>query len=120
MNVENLRTLADYLLRPKLEASFDMNEYAENGYTPHMTCGSVGCAVGHGPYAGILPLAGELWHQYSDRAFGADTVEWCFSSTWRRYDNTPEGAAHRILYLLKHGKPPKEWDYEQYQEGWWR
>ena len=125
MNKDNLRTLAEYLLRPKLEARFDMASYAET-FNRRTTCGTVGCAVGHGPYAGIKKLLNENWLEYTERVFvipsGLTEATWCFSSAWALFDNTPEGAAHRILYLVKHGKPPTNFlsHWERYRTGWWR
>jgi hypothetical protein len=114
---DNLRKLADYLLAPNLKAAFDMRNFTDNKSckpaSDEIECGSVGCAVGHGPYAGIPKLLGERWSEYSDRVFGLLAIEkweWCFSDFWKRSDNTPQGAAKRILYLLDNGLPDNSYD----------
>lgn len=105
----NLRKLAAYLRQPTLPAAFDMNRYC--GDTNHfaMDCGCVGCAIGHGPYAGIPKRRGEDWTEYSYRVFGISfpSMEWmcCFSSAWAYVDNTPDGAADRIEWMLECGLP---------------
>jgi len=96
----NLEQLAAYLRSGNLQAEFDMG-----GYSDH--CGSVGCAVGHGPYAGIPKNEEELWHSYSDRVFveSIRAESWMFDADWELVDNTPEGAAARIEWFLEHGVP---------------
>ena len=111
MNRQNLEILANYLESGKLRAAFNMQTYSDAAHsllTPD--CGSVGCAVGHGPYAGISKDPEETWAEYTERAFDLDMNEfrWCFSGLWAQYDNTPEGAAARIRYLLKNGAPPDD------------
>lgn len=109
MNRENLRTLANYLLSRELKADFDMLSYTQAGSDPNRTdCGTVGCAAGQGPYAGLPKKPGESWDDYAYRVFQPTDLEfrWCFSGYWTAYDNTPEGAARRILYLVEHGTPP--------------
>lgn len=101
----NLRKLSKYLRGGHLTAEFDMGCYCEEAFpiTVDGTCGSVGCAVGHGPYAGI-PWKGETnWPTYSDNNLvDSDNYLWgfLFSSDWEDYDNTPEGAADRIDFVL--------------------
>ncbi len=113
----NLRTLAAYLHGPKLKARFTMTVFAITDYAEQeeeVDCGTAGCAVGHGPYAGIPKRKGESWFAYSCRVFGlvpaddktnAPAWNWCFDASWRGYDNTPEGAAKRIEWLLANGVP---------------
>lgn len=110
----NLLKLAEYLERPQLQAKFDMRaftQFPEDAFTPMTECGSVGCAVGHGPYAGVPKLPDEFWDQYSERAFTDDSNEWrwLFSFRWRSADNTPFGAASRIRWLLDKGLP-ENWE----------
>ena len=110
---ENLKMLADYLLSGELNASFDMMSYVggydDDYYDYMMNCGTVGCAVGHGPYAGIPKSKDEQWVSYCERAFGINQFSyefrWLFSSMWVNVDNSPEGAGMRILYFLKNGLP---------------
>lgn len=121
MNIENLTMLQDYLLRRRLRARFNMRLYSETAIS-HKNCGTIGCAIGHGPYAGIPNSFDEGWMTYSDRVFdlSANQWTWCFSTAWAQFDNTPKGAAHRISYLIEHGEPPKEWVFPNYKRGWWR
>jgi hypothetical protein len=125
MNRENLNKLADYLLRGELKAEFDMEYFDEtrkNSQTDGQQiretsdCGSVGCAVGHGPFAGIPKHKSESWTGYEIRVFDTDMdeFEWLFEKTWAAMDNTPEGAGLRIKHLLKHGLPE---DWEEQMNG---
>jgi hypothetical protein len=111
MNEKNLRRLAKYLQSRSLKADFIMSYYSRKqplGYGIG-NCGTAGCAVGHGPYAGIRKLKKEDWLSYSVRVFGLERHsrewDWCFSGLWASKDNTPKGAAKRILTLLKSGVP---------------
>jgi len=105
---ENLLKLADYLESGNLKAKFDMAIIYDTSKCDGINdCGTVGCALGHGPYAGIPKPLQESWIQYSYNAFG---MEWgtnefkqLFGSQWEAIDNTPEGAAKRIrAELAKH------------------
>jgi hypothetical protein len=102
---KNLRTLADYLLSGNLKAEFDMTAYADPKNYSHSTeCGTVGCAIGHGPFAGIAKGEEEEWEDYVNRAFGTDQYEifmYLFDSEWKYFDNTPQGSANRILAFLE-------------------
>ncbi len=110
---KNLRTLARYLLKyvPRSGVRFHMMDYAEEGHAYSTDCGSVGCAVGHGPFAGIEKFKTEGWYDYSSRVFGLITLggdtmhNWCFGGGWHLFDNAPRGAALRILWLLDKGLP---------------
>ena len=118
-NRVNLTMLADYL-EGKLSARFHMGYYQDghtvDGHTVSwrgaLDCGTVGCAVGHGPYAGIPKTTSEEWGAYSRRAFisseSGDAWMFCFDGSWARVDNTPQGAAKRIRYFLKHGSDAVE------------
>lgn len=112
MNRENLKKLADYLLSGELKAKFNMTFFAALGYTLSDTCGTVGCAVGHGPYAGIPKLPDEIWPDYAIRVFGIgqEDFAWCFSGSWDGVDNSPIGAAKRILWLLEKGRPENSFE----------
>jgi hypothetical protein len=111
----NLFKLAYYLLEGKLKAAFDMKSFDsnENLYWSDY-CGTIGCAVGHGPYAGI-PKRKVGWRAYCEESFGvsADILAgwWLFSFKWTDIDNTPRGAGQRILYFLKYGKPKSVNDF---------
>ena len=119
MNVTNLKLLAEYLLAlPEDYQHFGMGswhddyEFPIDAYleeAPH--CNTAGCAVGHSPYVQGLPkpFHTEGWVKYSERIFGmsweSDEWEWCFDSDWGCVDNTPHGAAKRILQLISTGLP---------------
>lgn len=107
----NLLHLANFLDAPRVQPlKFDMWRWES-------ACGTVACAVGHGPLAGIEMTPGEKkakdagvgWAVYCARAFGVSNISpemgWLFQSWWQKKDNTPEGAAARIRYYLKHGVP---------------
>jgi len=110
---DNLRKLADYLIKGELKAEFDMRQYSEGHYcgpSRQLDCGTAGCAAGHGPYAGVAKKRGEGWEEYILRAFGIPDTDnyyysWCFDAEWAECDNTSSGAGKRILYLLDHGLP---------------
>jgi len=110
--VENLARLARYLLQAA-PVDFDMGCYrASVGGIPAgpeaPACGTVGCAVGHGPAAGIEPTAKDTWTRYCSREFlkeGSVPWVWCFSASWASLDNTAESAALRILFFLRFGVP---------------
>lgn len=117
MHRANLEKLAAYLeTLPSGYEHFSMFDYcnihgwASTNPTEADTvtaCGTVACAIGHGPSAGIPPRPGEDWDDYESRVFQLKNHEWmwCFSSNWVSVDNTPQGAAKRIRYMLEHGVP---------------
>lgn len=112
---QNLRRLAAYLLAlPADYEDFDMSWWTADYRGPASTaCGTVACAGGHGPMAGIPSLPGECWATYIDRAFvkGSNPLsDYLFSSAWTEHDNTPQGAGKRILYALHNGIPENEYD----------
>lgn len=115
-----LRELAAHLAVAPPE-SFDMRDYARSDTEVRLLpaqaeCGTVCCALGHGPGAGIPARPGEGWSSYCARAFGIDPVyshedwprlawRWCFDGLWDPVDNTAPGASARILWMLEHGVP---------------
>lgn len=109
----NLIRLAQYLLSDDMKAKFSMEDFSDvpNSFL-YTDCGTVGCAVGHGPYAGIPKLVNESWFVYSAREFGVDRwgetylgFQWMFGGAWRVVDNSPAGAARRIVFFLIKGLP---------------
>jgi len=125
---ENLLKLADYLAAlPADYKEFDMrefnkhsDEYSWGGPSQRKYgCGTVACAVGHGPVAGIRVYKDGNWHDYSSRVFGVslrdeddEPFNYMFGASWRNYDNTPHGAAARIRrYVSLGGKVPAWWAY---------
>ncbi|MDH7796400.1 MULTISPECIES: hypothetical protein [unclassified Beijerinckia] len=115
MHRENLKKLADYLATGTTACRFDMGSFCRDEYGDDLAplvheCGTVACAAGHGPAAGIEPIKkDESWTTYVRRHFGlslfSDEGMWLFSGSWERSDNTPEGAARRIYWLLDEGLP---------------
>lgn len=117
---DNLEKLASYLATGHTRMKFNMGylcvDKDDRGILAippqEHACGTIGCALGHGPAAGIAPLPGdEGWGGYSARAFGlrawSKDWQWCFSCDWQIVDPTPQGAAKRIRHLLEHGIPPR-------------
>lgn len=92
---------------PRILAAKKPNEFLAN-------CGTVACAAGHGPAAGIKFARDEvgeqwaLWSSYVGRVFGAGEgscdFDFLFASFWQDYDNHHYGAAARIRYFLATGE----------------
>ncbi len=90
--LKNLKTLADYLMSlPRSYRNFNIKTFCApkgerfhtaNADEPellpeknHHMCGTVSCAVGHGPAAGLIPrsrFARSSWHDYMKEKFGWD------------------------------------------------
>ena len=110
MNRENLQKMADYI-RAIPQDRFDMELYRKGQHkTPE--CDSVGCIIGHCTMLDTEPLPRSLggkimFVEWSYRFTLLDLKSWfwCFDSNWEKTDNTPEGAALRIEWLLNHGLP---------------
>ena len=102
----NLRKLATYLTSGELKADFKMNRFSHYDDKWEVDCGTVGCAVGHGPYAGILKIAGEEWSAYSYRVFhdprtgGWGHYNYMFGADWLDLEPRPDQAAARIRKIL--------------------
>ena len=118
MNTYNLQRMADHIRTIPQEA-FNMEGYRK-GQDLTIKCDSVGCAVGHcpvlDPNPDKIPRHKDGGIDYTEWSFnftGLDINQWawCFSTDWTDADNTPEGAALRIEWLLSHGLP-EDW-YEQ-------
>jgi hypothetical protein len=101
-HLNNLEKLAAYLKGGTLRAAFNMKNYSDDTHINGSECGTVGCAVGHGPFLGFEKKPGENWTSYSYRVFGLVKEDWmyAFGAQWYLTDNTPEGAAARILELV--------------------
>lgn len=95
------------------------------------TCGTSGCAIGHAPmvYGVTKPHKDEDWTDYSYRflfdlpdAYVASNTqdkvwEWCFSGEWVDNDNTPQGAAKRMMYFLNNPEYViHEWDVDTFSK----
>ena len=107
--------MAELSKRRGLDREIDIHERSKP------KCGTVACAVGHGPSAGVRVCKDRSWSDYAERVFGVgvggiDDEEWAFGylfdSEWKGHDNTPKGAAARIRTYVALGKPPKGWSYE--------
>lgn len=72
-------------------------------------CGAVACALGTGAYWGIglVPSSRvNSWDEYGMKVYGVDdndTFQFLFGGAWSNVDNTPEGAAARILLMMVYG-----------------
>ena len=74
----------------------------------YQECGTVACAAGHGPMAGVPARPGEDWYDYTERCFTGgdnDAFNYMFGAQWKKIDNTPKGAAARIRRYLAEGTP---------------
>jgi hypothetical protein len=129
---DNLLKLAAYLeTLPDDYERFDMFEYMmecdgdDRRYWETLgpderskpSCGTVACAVGHGPAAGIRIYRDLDWTDYSARVFGefeGDYLVWdyMFSPRWSHTDNTPKGAAARIRTYVTLGHTPTGWSFD--------
>lgn len=97
------------------------NYARRNGGVAQFGCGTVACAVGHGPAAGVL-FRGEFetiafwegkrkvpnWNTYSRRFAPTGTEMWCwlFDSDWTEVDPHHWGAAARIRFILAGNEVP--------------
>ena len=145
---ENLAKLAAYLERLEVEPTlsgmaFDMNSFCsrqandeddiEDGLIDvtleYRSCGTIACAIGHAPTAGIaIPDKARSWWRFSELAFGLKPIgsdwEFLFGCRWTYYDNTPRGVAERIKLYLS-GDHPKNFNREiaisfrPFAAGWW-
>jgi hypothetical protein len=113
----NLRKGAEGLMSLPPDRPFDMKLYRGDFSKPSDThyCGTVGCALGYFPMF-VPAKKGEIWDDYTDRVTGMgwdgqkNAWMWCFSTYWAGIDNTPQGAARRILYVLNNGLPDDWWE----------
>ncbi|SKB62794.1 hypothetical protein [Sphingopyxis flava] len=136
INRKRLDKLATYLESlPKSYEHFDMDSYlvpdhaavqTVKDYALHnggvASCGTVACAVGHGPAAGIYVPPKMIfddhrvdWNSYSC-LFTGESGEfgprwyWMFGGGWDEVDNHHWGAAARIRYVLADKPIPKDCD----------
>lgn len=123
MNKENLAILAAYLEKLPADykefhmAYFYEGDNAQNsGYymlTGKTECGTVACAAGHGPAAGLVltprqlnnkPLGITAWTYYIENIFGlrwnSREAKWLFGGEWSNVDGGHRGAAARIRFYL--------------------
>lgn len=125
MNRENLQKMSDYIRTIPIK-KFNMRIYRKGKGSKALTheCQSIGCVVGHCTVLDSKPLplrnnAIDFLNWSSDFTgirFSKPEWDWCFSALWVHRDNTPEGAALRIEWLLKNGLP-EDLDEQMYGEG---
>lgn len=112
MEIENLKRLADFLIDFVSSETLNFNMVTYE-------CGTVHCAAGFGVAIGFPKLTDESWAFYVRKVFGiivgSSGYDWCFNSRWAHVDNTPQGAAKRIYWMLKHGIPKNY--HEQLYDG---
>ena len=117
MNRENLGRMPAHI-RTIPQAMFDMDRWRTgDAFVPE--CESVGCVIGHCTILDPKPLPMwsngidfEVWsEQFTGMEAFSDDWNWCFAYNWAQVDNTPEGAARRIEWLLDKGLP-EDW-FEQ-------
>lgn len=119
MNKDNLKKLADWLEENVTENRFDMAHFRSNGsgsyaeFISLLDCGTAGCALGWAPFVpglGSKKRNKNFWN-YGAEIFDLDSesYEWdyIFSSFWRHFDNSIEGAINRIREVVN----GKEIDY---------
>lgn len=117
---DNLRTLANYLRSlPYDYEHFNMRTFHKDEHgkdrvladleaceVTKFDCGTVACAIGHGPAAGIEANASG-WYDYCREAFGVEfeqpDAEFMFGIHWAEYEPHHWQAAERIGYWLEHG-----------------
>jgi hypothetical protein len=130
----NMRWFIDH----KGASDKDVAKYAEkNGGLEQFECGTMACAVGHGPAAGVLfrqdemtsegwdyvtrsPISLPDWQLYTDRFIPVGRGEimdnqelfmFLFGPQWADIDNHHYGAAARIRYVLHYGRLPDNFDH---------
>ena len=121
---------------PGANTESEIIEYVTNPNKQVHECGTSACALGHGPAAGIsfhpkdFGAYGEPnWDTYSERFCGIsddnetyDTWDWLFGSEWSAYDDTHQGAAARIRFILAGNKIPNRFKsgrlFEMPDEDW--
>jgi hypothetical protein len=103
--------MASYVCAVKSSYTLPVPEEALKQYvlgTTQLPCGTVACAVGHGPTFGLFMTTREAddedWEDYTLRVFGSFPEEYVytrlFDGRWASWDNTVVGAAKRIYKLL--------------------
>jgi hypothetical protein len=147
---KNLKKLAKFLIKGEDLVNFDMGAFCIDNKGFHLApqkheCGTVACALGHGPAAGIAVIERPAvvsedgyasavlrsnvleWEIYCIENFGidfaGDEFMFLFDDEWSGYDNTAKGAGHRIMWFLENGAPNmrgKYYIYSIFENGWWK
>lgn len=136
-HIKNLEILSDYLISNNLKKKFSMDDFCIDPYDYQSLvspkkhrCGTIACAIGNGPDAGIEAGDAITWQQYSDNSFGIHVSSnfwlFMFGALWSDFDNTAVGAGHRIKFFLENIKEDEMYFYEiletrmkYFSEGWW-
>ena len=122
MNKENLQRMADYI-RTIPQEKFNMVAWRDGDTNKH-ECDSVGCVVGHCtvldkieniPFTSLGSIDFTRWSEDFTGIYTREEWNWCFSDEWHEVDNTPEGAALRIEWLLEKGLP-EDWEEQMNSE----
>jgi hypothetical protein len=115
MNKKNLISIARYLPTIRQE-NFDMLKFRTGDKSSH-ECNSIGCVIGHCtilddyeniPRTPTGQINFQLWSEkYTGLPIDSEEWAWCFSEQWAHWgtDNTPIGAAKRIIWLITEGLP---------------
>lgn len=120
--------MKDFVDTEMVDREAIMNYALHNGGVDK--CGTVACAVGHGPAAGILVPRSMLdstnglypidWVKYSGLFVGLnwthrrpqrDLWHFLFAGAWAEVDNHHYGAAARIRYILAGNPLPEDCNY---------
>lgn len=110
-NRSGLEKLLAYLEIRDLKAELNMFVYEENrgkhSGVGSLDCGSVGCLIGHGPYAGIEKDPNDKWMTYALKEFLSLEVncilyKFLFSYNWEDVKQDQlEAAILRLKYILE-------------------
>lgn len=116
VKLDNLLKMADFIEKVP-QRKFTMENFrGKISDFRNFTCRSIGCIIGHciilDDYAnipfhpGTAYLDFESWSvNFTGISSGMYSWYYLFSCSWKRIDNTPEGAAKRIRYYVKNGLP---------------
>ncbi len=106
--------MTDYI-RTISQEKFSMVQFRDERDNVRHECNSIGCVIGHCtvldkpeniPYRTDGELDFYAWSEkFTGIEFMSPVWDWCFSGDWGEVDNTTEGAAKRIEYLLEKGLP---------------
>jgi len=115
MNKDNLLKMANHI-ETIPQKDFDMGNFRKGGPSNEFQCNTVGCAVGHCTILDIgnvkknfMDVNGYIEFSYWSKDFTGvyDMEQWqyLFGGGWSITDNTSQGTANRIRYVVKHGFP---------------
>lgn len=121
LNVAELNALADKLEQPlPANVVFDMGVF----YRRELDSRGTRCAYCAGGFALLDDALAKFASPFSypdklAEKFGKETLVgssyvWLFAALWQKFDNTPRGAAKRVRYFAKRGRPPLwfiKWSY---------